>query len=259
MPVFDLNGKILLKEKHQILTSPNGHGGSFRALYDSGALKIMEDEGIEFVSYFQVDNPLVYCLDPTFIGLHEIEKSEMSSKAVQKAKASEKVGTFLKLDGKLHVVEYSDIPLDVSNEKKEDGKLSYRFGNIAIHIINRTFIEDLTNEKLSKDKRLKYHGALKPVDYIDEKGIYIRGTLPNAFKAETFVFDALPLAQNPLVIEVNRGEEFAPIKNADGVDSLESSQVLQVERAQRWLREVGYKNYSKKVKSLLLFPDLASF
>ena len=106
-------------------------------------------------------------------------------------------------------MEYSDIPLDISNEKKEDGKLSYRFGNIAIHIINRTFIEDLTNEKLSKDKRLKYHGALKPVDYIDEKGIYIRGSLPNAFKAETFVFDALPLAQNPLVIEVNRGEEFA--------------------------------------------------
>ena len=64
----------------------------------------------------------MYCLDPTFIGLHEIEKSEMSSKAVQKAKASEKVGTFLKLDGKLHVVEYSDIPLDDRNEKKEDGK-----------------------------------------------------------------------------------------------------------------------------------------
>ena len=56
------------------------------------------------------------------------------------------------------------------------------------------------------------------------------------YKAETFVFDALPLAQNPLVVEVNRGEEFAPVKNAHGTDSLESSHQLQVARAQKWLR-----------------------
>ena len=80
MPVFDLNGKILLSEKNKISMSPNGHGGSFKALLDSGALKIMEDKGIEYLSYFQVDNPLVYCLDPTFIGMHSWNKAEMSSK-----------------------------------------------------------------------------------------------------------------------------------------------------------------------------------
>tara|TARA_B100002019_G_scaffold45312_1_gene38092 strand:- start:18586 stop:19998 length:1413 start_codon:yes stop_codon:yes gene_type:complete len=253
MPVFDLNGKIILKKKYQVLTSPNGHGGSFGAISDSGALKIMENEGIEIISYFQVDNPLVYCLDPAFIGLHQMEKSEMSSKAVEKVNADEKVGTFLKLDDKLHVVEYSDIPKDMSIKQKEDGKLCYRLGSIAIHLINRTFIKSLTDEKESKNKRLKYHGAFKPVDHIDENGNHVIGKSPNALKAETFVFDALPLAQNPLVLEVNRGEEFAPIKNAQGIDSIESSQKLQVLRAKKWLKKTGYSVKSEKSEILSSF------
>ena len=183
MPVFDLNGKNTSQEKYQVLTSPNGHGGSFRALFDSGALKIMENEGIDFISYFQVDNPLVYCLDPAFIGLHQLEKSEMSSKAVEKSNADEKVGTFLKLSEKLHVVEYSDIPPYIAKEEKESGNLCYRLGSIAIHLINRTFIENLTDEKKSKINRLKYHAALKPVDHIDDKGNYVNGKSPNALQS----------------------------------------------------------------------------
>ena len=124
MPVFDLNGKILLSEKNQISMSPNGHGGSFKALLDSGALKIMEDEGIEYLSYFQVDNPLVYCLDPTFIGMHSWNKAEMSSKGVQKNSTDEKVGTFVNLSEKLQVLEYSDIPPELAQQKDRHGKWS---------------------------------------------------------------------------------------------------------------------------------------
>ena len=220
----------------------------------------MENEGIDFISYFQVDNPLVYCLDPAFIGLHQLEKSEMSSKAVEKSNADEKVGTFLKLSEKLHVVEYSDIPPYIAKEEKESGNLCYRLGSIAIHLINRTFIQKLTDEKKSKINRLKYHAALKPVDHIDDKGNYVNGKSPNALKAETFVFDALPLAQNPLVVEVNRGEEFAPVKNAHGTDSLESSHQLQVARAQKWLKEAGHKKESIKVEITPSFaPTLPHF
>ncbi len=247
MPVFDLQGKILLKEKHEILMSPNGHGGSFRAMLDSGALSQMEQQKIDYISYFQIDNPLVYCLDPTFIGLHYDKKSEMSSKAVQKLNPSEKVGTFVNLGDQLHVVEYSDIPQKMSDERKEDGGLRYRLGSVAIHLINRSFVKKVTTNKETPN-RLTYHGALKAVNHLDEDGKYIEADSPNALKPETFVFDALPLAQNPLVVEIDRSEEFAPIKNAHGQDSLKSSHQLQLDRARKWFKEEKFETVPKEIE-----------
>ena len=53
------------------------------------------------------------------------------------------------------------------------------------------------------------------------------------------MFDVLPLAEHSLVVETERGEEFAPIKNATGNDSAITSQQLQQERAKNWLRAYG--------------------
>jgi len=248
MPVFDLNGKILLHEKNQILMSPNGHGGSFKALLDSGALKIMEDEGIEYLSYFQVDNPLVYCLDPTFIGMHEWSNAEMSSKAVQKNSPDEKVGTFVNLNENLQVIEYSDIPPTLAQEKLENGKLAYNLGNIAIHLINREFVKRVTNVTQNQTSRLLYHGALKKVQHLDHTGNIISPEEPNAIKAETFVFDAIPLAQNASIFEIDRFEEFAPIKNASGSDSLETSQKIQLNRAKEWIKTAGLEVIPSQVE-----------
>ena len=247
MPVFDLGGKILLEQKDRILMSPNGHGGAFRALSDSGALSQMQQEEIEYLSYFQVDNPLVYCIDPTFIGLHHARKSEMSSKAVQKVHANEKVGTFVNLNGKLNVVEYSDIPHELSSELAETGDLKYRLGSIAIHLLNRSFIEKIAKTE-EKQNRLHYHGALKSVSCLDREGKHQKPDSPNALKPETFIFDALPSAQNPLVLEIDRNEEFAPIKNPQGSDSLQSSHILQIQRNQKWLMEERFTEVPEKIE-----------
>ena len=61
----------------------------------------------------------------------------------------------------------------------------------------------------------------------------------NAEKLETFVFDALRLARNPLVLEVDRAEEFSPVKNAKGEDSVETAVRDQICRAVRWLEAAG--------------------
>ena len=61
----------------------------------------------------------------------------------------------------------------------------------------------------------------------------------NAEKFETFVFDALALARNPLLLEVDRAEEFSPVKNATGEDSLATAVRDQVRRAARWLETAG--------------------
>src|SRR5207248_4078919 len=62
MPAFDLHGRMLLAEKDSLALSPDGHGGSLRALNKSGALADMKTRGVEHLSYFQVDNPLVHCI-----------------------------------------------------------------------------------------------------------------------------------------------------------------------------------------------------
>ncbi|HTO03016.1 MAG TPA: UTP--glucose-1-phosphate uridylyltransferase, partial [Opitutus sp.] len=125
MPAVDFDGKILLESRGAIALSPDGHGGSLRALERSGALDLMEREGIDTLSYFQVDNPLVRCIDPAFIGWHLRKGSEMSSKMVPKAYPEEKLGHFCAQNGELVVIEYSDLPMAMQRETDASGKLRY--------------------------------------------------------------------------------------------------------------------------------------
>jgi UDP-N-acetylglucosamine/UDP-N-acetylgalactosamine diphosphorylase len=235
MVCFDTKGKILLSEKGCLSTSPDGHGGSLRALYAGGALADMEKRGVEQISYFQVDNPLVYVVDPLFIGLHVLDGAEMSSKAVIKTSPLEKVGNFVLVDGKVTVIEYSDLPEELAHKKNKDGKLMIEYGSIAIHVISRDFVKRINEHGFS----LPWHRAVKKVPFINEQGLRVEPAQPNAVKLETFVFDALPLAKKSIILEIDRKEQFAPIKNATGVDSLESSRQLQLERAAKWLTLAG--------------------
>lgn len=56
-----------------------------------------------------------------------------------------------------------------------------------------------------------------------------------------FVFDALPMAASPVIIEGFRGDEFSPVKNAEGVDSPLTCKNHQKQQAARWLEKVGVK------------------
>jgi UDP-N-acetylglucosamine/UDP-N-acetylgalactosamine diphosphorylase len=90
MPAFDMMGHMLLGERGSLALSPDGHGGSLRALRKSGALADMKKRGVEHLSYFQVDNPLVHTIDPRFLGLHDLTGSEMSSKTIPRPGRSRK-------------------------------------------------------------------------------------------------------------------------------------------------------------------------
>jgi UDP-N-acetylglucosamine/UDP-N-acetylgalactosamine diphosphorylase len=261
MPAFSMDGKILLQEKNQLVMSPNGHGGSLKALVESGSIGLMEEEEIDCISYFQVDNPMVYCMDPTFIGLHKASGSEMSSKAVKKLSSEERVGTFVQIGESLQVMEYSDIPQQISREKQKNGSLRFGLGSIAIHMLERNFVNRVAGSEKTKSQGLKYHGAHKKVCCLDNRGLTSSSLKkPNAIKAETFVFDALPLARDPLLVEINREEEFGPIKNPSGSDSRSSSEKLQISRNQRWLKVLGVPEKLNKVEISPLFaPTLPYF
>ncbi|HUU83047.1 MAG TPA: UDPGP type 1 family protein [Phycisphaerae bacterium] len=238
MPAVDEEGRILLDEKHRVAMSPDGHGGSLRALAASGALADMADRGIEIISYFQVDNPLVRPVDPLFVGLHDSTGSQMSSLMIGKASDDERVGVFATVDGKLQVIEYTDLPEELSRARNADGSRMFDAANIAIHILGRSFVEELTRP--GSTLAMPWHRARKKVSYVDPStGRKIEPGEPNATKFEMFVFDALPLAANPLLLEARRGEVFSPVKNADGVDSAATARRDMSSRAAAWLEQCG--------------------
>jgi UDP-N-acetylglucosamine/UDP-N-acetylgalactosamine diphosphorylase len=238
MPAFSMEGKMLLEARDSHALSPDGHGGSLRALHKGGALADMRRRGVEHLSYFQVDNPLVQCADPLFLGLHDLSGSEMSSKTISKAHALEKVGNFVMGDGKLQVIEYSDLPKELALKTAEDGKPLFNAASIGIHALRVAFVERLN---AAGRLALPWHRAEKKVPCLDEGGNPIKPATPNAVKLEQFVFDAIPLAQNAMVFETQRGEEFSPVKNADGEDSPATCRRDQIRRSARWLTEAGVK------------------
>jgi len=235
LPNFSFDGKILLADKDKIACSPDGHGGSLKALYKSGAIEDMKNRGVELISYFQVDNPLIKIFDPLFIGLHALDKAKISSKAVIKAHPLEKVGNFCLVDGRITVIEYSDLPEDQANKKNPDGSLAFQLGSIAIHIINTSFVEKLNADGFS----LPLHKAVKKIPHIDLDANPVEPTEPNGIKLESFVFDALPLASKSIILKTLREEEFAPVKNASGPDSPDSAKRLIIARAANWLQAAG--------------------
>jgi UDP-N-acetylglucosamine/UDP-N-acetylgalactosamine diphosphorylase len=234
-------GRLLLADKGTVAMNPDGHGGSIGALAASGTIEDMIGRGIEHISYVQVDNPLVKVLDPLFLGLHARapdSSAEMSSKMVIKTDPAEKVGVLCRSGGKTVVVEYTHLPDDLAAERDADGRLRYGAGSIAVHILGVEFVRGLTSA--AAGPALPLHPARKRVEHVDpESGEPVRPDQPNAFKLETFVFEALPRAESSIVLETGRAEEFAPIKNARGVDSPSSSHRLQSDRAGAWLAAHG--------------------
>ena len=238
IPAIDFNGKIILSNRGSIAMSPGGHGGIFRTLVNSGAIKTMNLLKIDTLSYFQVDNPLVQCIDPAFIGFHHQYRSEMSSKMIIKDYAEEKVGIFVIQDGKLTIREYSDLSNNLLLKKTNNGKIYFSAGNPAIHILDCSFVQNLGKFYFN---RLPYHKINKKIKTIDKLGNHFNPKRANGIKFEQFVFDALSIARNPIIVQVSRENEFSPIKNINGKDSLKTCRNSQLKKHESWLRSVGYK------------------
>ena len=212
LPALSDDGKILLAGKDQLFLAPNGHGGVLEALATSGALDDMRKRGVDLISYFQVDNPLVRPADPLFLGLHRSSGASMSSKAVEKVDPDEKVGVLGRIDGAMGIIEYSDLSDELRTARDDSGRLAFRAGNIAVHAIDVDFVGELTEGGL----QLPMHLARKRMKVVGEDGAVAEnwGT-----KFEAFVFDALSRSKESVTLEVSRSLEFSPVKNKEGSDS----------------------------------------
>jgi UDP-N-acetylglucosamine/UDP-N-acetylgalactosamine diphosphorylase len=236
MPALDLaTGRLLFDAPGRLSLSPNGHGGTLTGLKDSGLLDRLEDFGIKTISYFQVDNPLIKLVDFLFVGRHLGEGAEVSSKVLPKTGPKEKVGNFVLVDGRCSMIEYSDLPEEWAVQTDDRGRLEFWAGNPAIHLFDVAFLRHLTRDADS----LPWHVARKKVPHVSDSGELVSPTKENALKFERFIFDVLPQAEQWTILPTAREEEFAPVKNAEGVDSPASCRRLMCNLAAAWLKEAG--------------------
>lgn len=238
MPAVDARtGKLLLADKDSLALAPDGHGGMLAALKKSGSLALMRERGIEMFSYGQIDNPLLQLCQPELIGYHLLAESEMTSQVVEKQDPLEKVGNVVVVDGKMRIIEYSDLPDDVAQRRDDRGALQVWAGSIAVHVFDRKFLERTADQA----DALPFHRAHKKVAFVDAEGIQQEPTEPNAVKFEKFIFDLLPWARNAVVVEGDPAEVFAPVKNAEGAatDTPSATRQAMVRLHTKWLRHAG--------------------
>jgi len=241
MPAVDAKtGRLLLAEKHCLALSPDGHGGTLRALDESGCLANMHARGVRQLFYCQIDNPLVEMCDPVFLGYHLLAGSELSTAVVAKKHSREKVGNVVSVDGRLRILEYSDLnPLsdEIVERRGADGSPVFWAGNTAVHVFDVGFLERMATSGTA----LPFHVARKAVGHIDAAGKRVDPREPNAIKFEKFIFDLLPEARQGIVVEVDAQRTFAPVKNAPGerTDSPETVRAQMIALYADWLRRAG--------------------
>ncbi len=240
MPAVDAEtGQVLLQAPGKLATSPDGHGGTLAAMTRAGLWHELDRRKIEHLFYFQVDNPLVAIADPTFLGIHLAVGSEMTTQVVAKLDPLERVGNVVISRGVMRIIEYSDLPEELARLQNRAGSLSIWAGSIAVHAFHVPFLRRMSESQAA----LPFHLALKRVPYWDPQHGHVNPSRPNAIKFERFIFDILPHAANPWVVEVDPAEGFAPVKNAAGSakDTLQSAQEAMLAHHARWLREVGVR------------------
>ena len=238
MPAIDAEtGQLLLSGPGQLALSPNGHGGMVDALASAGCIDSLKNRGVECLFYGQVDNPLLQVCDPLTLGYHRLLGSEMTSQVVRKMEGLQKVGNVVSIDGKIQIIEYSDLPQEFANQENEKGQLKLWAGSIAVHVFELEFLQKM----VARSDQLPFHRAHKKVPFLDQAGELISPDEPNAIKFEKFIFDLLPHAKNALAIEINAEDGFAAVKNAlpAKTETPETSRQAMVDLHRRWLEHCG--------------------
>ena len=177
----------------------------------------MKTRGVEWIFIGPVDNPLVQMTEEVALGVAVNKNVLALGKSIVKANPEEKVGVFCKRNNKPSVVEYTEITKEMSEKRESNGELVFGESHINCNLFNIKAIDKIGNEKLP------YHTAFKKATYMDENGNIIKPQEPNCFKFETFIFDAFEKLDNMEILRGKREEEFAPVKNKEGVDSPETA------------------------------------
>lgn len=220
LPILDFKGNLLIDKKLKVKEASDGNGGVFIALKNSKMIENMKSHNIKWVYVCGVDNIMANMTDEVLLGLAIKNNVPSASKSVKKAYPEEKVGIFCKKNGKPAIIEYIEMDEKMIYAEDDNGELLYGESNIVGHLFNIETLEKMAEYKFD------YHCAKKKNSYIDENLKEVNPDEPNTFKFEAFIFDGFEYLEDMVILRVNREEEFAPIKNASGVDSPETAKEI---------------------------------
>ena len=229
VPSISIDGQALLAAPGKLLENPDGHGGCHTALVDSGYLKRLSTEGVRQIVFIQVDNILAPVDDPLLVGLAESENADVVSKVLEKAHPDEKLGHLVKVDGRDRIVEYTELTPEQTRLRYPDGEIIYRWGSPAMHCWSVAFLDRLHQ----RGYKLPLHRSKKPLKAWP--------TETTGWKNERFIFDLVPEADASFGIVIERGSEFAPVKNATGDDSTVTAVQIASTLYANWLRKAGVR------------------
>lgn len=241
LPCLTTEGKIILECAGTVAMAPDGNGGIYPSMQSSGVLDTMTARGIEYLHVFSIDNALVKPVDPIFIGYCISVNADCGNKVVWKAHPHEKVGVVASrgTSGQPCIVEYSEITTEMAEQcNKDTGRLVYGAANICNHFYTLQFIRDSILPNMGS----LYHVATKKIPYYDTTTkTTITPTTNNGIKLETFIFDVFPLSERMAILDVERSEEFAPVKNESGsaTDSPDTARTMLSQLAQKWMMHAG--------------------
>ena len=233
LPLVDEEGKLLIGKDFKIKEASDGNGGTYSSLRASGCLANMKERGVKWIFIGSVDNALLKMVDVTLLGMAIDKNVQIASKSVVKANPHERVGVFCKMNGHPKVIEYTELPEKMAEEVDDDGELKYGESHIMCNLYTINAVEKISNEILM------YHCAHKKNSYIDENGKEVIPTEPNSYKFESFIFDAFEFFDDIAILRGKREDDFAPVKNKEGVDS------------PRTAKELYEKFYAKQVVTKL--------
>lgn len=144
-----------------------------------------------------------------------LSKSLFLSQVLWKSSPDEEIGVMARDEkGRSCVVEYSDMCDADKRLKDKSGGLVYGAGNVCNHYYTLEFLERLLETEGGVDSAVTYHVAKKKIPHFDGNKVVQPETI-NGIKLETFIFDVFPLSKKMAVLEVQREDEFAPVKNKD--------------------------------------------
>jgi UDP-N-acetylglucosamine/UDP-N-acetylgalactosamine diphosphorylase len=243
-----MDGKVILDAPDRVAVAPDGNGGIYAALRSPlnpstptrTVLTDLAERNILYVHAYCVDNCLVRVADPIFVGFCISKQAECAAKVVRKVEPTEPVGVVALKGKKYSVVEYSEISTEASAKRDPSGELSFRAANIANHFYTTAFL----NRVAEFEEDMAFHIARKKIPHVDmATGSLVKPTKPNGLKLELFVFDVFPYTTNFAVLEVDRKEDFSPLKNAPGTgaDDPETSRRDLLARQKAFLQAAGAK------------------
>ncbi|KAG8848043.1 UDP-N-acetylglucosamine pyrophosphorylase [Tulasnella sp. 330] len=246
LPCLTMNGKILLDSKSRVAVAPDGNGGLYAALRapispsshsTHNVVHDLESRGIHYVHVYGVDNCLVRVADPVFFGYSISKQADCAAKVVRKTTPTESVGVVAMRGKHFSVIEYSEISKEQA-EQMEGDQLAYRAANIVNHFYTTEFLKQVE----SFEEKMAFHIARKKIPHVDiGSGEHLKPAKPNGMKLELFVFDVFPFAKHMVVLEVDRKEEFSPLKNAPGTgtDDPETSRKDLLSQQRRFMEHAG--------------------